>query len=69
MLIQVCETLAEPQARQREVAALIESMTDLKVKSATIVTRAQSERIKTDAGTIEVVPIWKFLLDLPESKE
>lgn len=69
MLIQVCETLAEPQARQREVAALIESMTDLNVKSATIVTRAQSERIKTDAGTIEVVPIWKFLLDLPESKE
>jgi len=69
ILIQVCESLAEPQTRKREVAALSQSMTELRVKTATIVTRAQDERIETDAGTIEVVPAWRFLLELPESKE
>ena len=69
ILIQVCESLAEPQTRKRELAALSESMTELRIKNATIVTRAEDERIETDAGAIHVVPIWRFLLDLPESKE
>ncbi len=69
ILIQVCESLVDPQTRKREVAALSDSMTQLRVKAATIVTRAADERITTDAGTIDVVPIWKFLLDLPESRE
>lgn len=69
ILVQVCESLAEPQTRKREVAALGESMSELKVKSATIVTRAEGERIEIDAGTVQVVPIWKFLLDLPESTQ
>ena len=51
------------------MAALNESMTELRIKTATIVTRAQDERIETDTGIIAVVPIWRFLLDLPESKE
>ncbi len=67
-LIQVCQSLANPQTRKRELAALSESMTELRVKTATIVTRAEDARIATDAGTIHVVPIWKFLLELPESE-
>ena len=67
MLVQVCESLAEPQTRKREVAALSEAMTELGVKSGTIVTKGEDERIKTDDGTIEVVPMWRFLLDLPEA--
>ncbi len=69
MLIQVCESLAEPQTRKRELAALDEAMKELHVKTATIVTRAEDDRIATDAGTIHVIPIWRFLLELPESKE
>ncbi|MCL2647336.1 MAG: ATP-binding protein [Phycisphaerales bacterium] len=69
MLTQVCESLAEPQTRKREMAALVEAMPELRIKTATIVTRSEDERIETDAGIIKVVPIWKFLLDLPESKE
>jgi len=69
LLIQVCESLADPQTRKREVAALSESMTELKVKTATIVTRAEDGRIETDAGTIDVVPVWRFLLELPEARE
>ncbi len=69
MLIQVCESLAEPQTRKRETAALSEAMGELGLKSGTIVTRNEGERIDTGAGAIEVVPLWRFLLDLPESAE
>ena len=68
-LTQVCESLADPQTRKRELVALGEAMTELKVKTATIVTRAEDERIAINAGTIQIIPIWKFLLDLPETKE
>lgn len=66
MLVQVCESLAEPQTRKRETAALNEAMAELSLKTGTIVTRNENERIDTDAGAIEVVPAWRFLLDLAE---
>jgi predicted AAA+ superfamily ATPase len=69
MLVQVCESLAEPQARKRETAALREAMAELGLKAGTIVTRNDDERIDAGNGTIEVVPIWRFLLSLPESTE
>jgi hypothetical protein len=68
-LIQVCESLADPQTRKREVVALEEAMAELGIKSGTIVTKAESERIDADNGTVTVVPIWRFLLDLPETRE
>jgi len=69
MLVQVCESLAEPQTRKRETAALGEAMAELKLKTGTIVTRNEDERIEAGGGTIEVVPAWRFLLELPESTE
>jgi Predicted ATPase (AAA+ superfamily) len=67
MLVQVCESLAEPQTKKREMAALTEAIAELNLKSGTIVTRNEDARIDTGRGTIEVVPVWRFLLDLPES--
>lgn len=69
MLVQVCESLAEPQTRKRETAALSEAMSELDLKTGTIVTRNEDERIEAGGGTIEVVPAWRFLLELPESTE
>jgi hypothetical protein len=69
MLVQVCESLAEPQTRKRETAALSEAMAELDMKTGTIVTRNEDERIEAGGGTIEVVPAWRFLLELPESTE
>jgi uncharacterized protein len=60
--------MAEPQTRKREVAALGEAMAELGLKAGTIVTRNEEEEIKVDAGKIEVVPVWRFLLNLPESQ-
>lgn len=67
MLVQVCESLAEPKTLKRETAALAEAMVELGLKTGTIVTRNEKERMDVEAGTIEGIPIWRFLLDLPES--
>lgn len=66
MLVQVCESLASPQTRKRETAALSEAMAELGLKTGIIVTRSAQERIAAEAGTIEVLPAWRFLLDLPD---
>ncbi|MEW6220000.1 MAG: DUF4143 domain-containing protein [Thermodesulfobacteriota bacterium] len=69
LLVQVCQSLREPQTRKRETAALIEAMAELGLTAGTIVTRNEDERIEAGGGTIEVVPAWRFLLELPESTE
>ncbi len=67
LLVQVCESLADPQTRKRETAALAEAMVELNLAAGTIVTRGEEERIQVESGTIDVVPAWRFLLNLPES--
>lgn len=67
LLVQVCESLADPQTRKRETTALAEAMAELKLAAGTIVTRGEEEQIQIESGTIDVVPAWRFLLNLPES--
>ncbi len=66
-LVQACESLAHPKTKKREVAALSEAMAELNLKSGTIVTKHEEERINIDARIIDVVPAWRFLIDIPES--
>ncbi len=68
-LVQVCESLVDPGTRKRETSALEAAMTETGLKAGTIVTRNDTDRLVTDAGTIEVVPAWRFLLDQPDSAE
>ena len=63
MLVQVCESLSLETTRKREMAALVEAMEEQNVRKGTIVTRNETERITTRAGDIEVLPVWKFLLN------
>lgn len=67
MLVQVCETLADPQTRKREIAALDEAMDELKTNTGFIVTRNEEETIHGRAGSIRIVPAWRFLLSLKET--
>ena len=69
MLVQVCESLAEPKTRKRETEALREAMVELGLKTGIIVTKNEEGRIDTGGGTIEAVPVWRYLLDLPEATE
>ena len=63
-LVQVCESLAEPRTRKREVTALRRAMDELGLRAGTIVTRGEEETIPAGAGAIDVVPAWRFLLDV-----
>lgn len=69
MLVQVCESMADPQTRKREIAALSEAMAELKQPVGTIVTRGEEEEIDVESGKIDVVPAWRFLLRLLETAE
>jgi hypothetical protein len=69
MLVQVCDSLADPAVRKRELGALAEAMKELGLKSGTLVTRGESGRVRAASGFVTVVPVWRFLLDLPESGE
>lgn len=67
MLVQVCASLADQQTRKRETTALAEAMSELNLSQGLIVTRNEDEQIQVGSGTIDVVPAWRFLLNLPES--
>jgi predicted AAA+ superfamily ATPase len=60
ILIQVCESMADPQTRKRELAALEKGMQQLRVTEGWIITRRDSEEISTEEGKIFIVPLWQF---------
>lgn len=61
-LIQVCETLSDPQVRERETRGLESAWTALGDASAFIVTREDEGEITTASGRIRILPAWRFLL-------
>jgi predicted AAA+ superfamily ATPase len=63
-LIQVAESIVSLKTRTRELDALSEAMSELKITTSILVTRNEMERIKVSSGTIEVIPIWYFLFGL-----
>lgn len=63
-LVQVCASLADPRVTQSEVRSLSEAMVELAVAEGTIVTWRADETIPVGFGTIQVVPIWRFLLEM-----
>ena len=69
MLVQASETLRNPKTRKRETTSLTEAMAELQIPLSTIVTRNEQETIDTESGTIEVIPIWRFLLQMEEQNE
>jgi len=63
MLIQVCETLKNPATRQRELSALQHAMKELGVSESILVTRDEQEEVSGPSGVINIIPVWKFLLE------
>lgn len=64
MLVQVCASMADPRVRQSEVRSLSEAMVELAVAEGTIVTWRTDETIPVGFGTIQAVPVWRFLLEM-----
>lgn len=59
--IQVCQVLTE-ENRRRELAGLTAAMIRFGLKQGLIVTHSQEENIRTDAGSVRIVPAWKWSL-------
>ena len=66
-LFQVCETIQEARTRKRESVALLDAMTETELKTSILITRNETEHIEIKGYAIEVIPIWRMLLDLPET--
>lgn len=67
-LIQVADNLDNPKTRQREVAALVKAMEELRVEKALILTDDDEEDIVSDGKAIAVRPVYRWLLEDPESQ-
>ncbi|MCQ2251149.1 MAG: ATP-binding protein [Bacteroidales bacterium] len=61
--IQVSYSLDEADTREREVRALVRFNKFMELKKAVIVTYNHEETIESEGLTIDVVPVWRFLLD------
>ena len=62
LLVQVCDTLANPATRAREITALQEAMAETNQPHAFLVTFGEQGTETTDNGTITILPAWSFLL-------
>ena len=60
-LIQVCYNLNE-ETKDREIKSILKASKDLSCKDLTIITWDQEKRKKIEGKTIQMVPIWKWIL-------
>ncbi len=63
-LVQVCEQMPEgSETRERELAALREAQAEQPGCRAIVVTRDEEGIVAGSNGRIEIIPVWKFLLE------
>lgn len=61
-LLQTSYSIADDETREREISALLKVCKHLNAKKLTIITYNEEETITVDNITIEVIPLWKWLL-------
>jgi len=60
---QVCWSLGEPGAQERETVSIAETLQANPGSSATIITRLESGELQTSAGNARIVPFWQWALE------
>ncbi len=63
MLIQVADNMDNAETRQREISALAEAMSELKLKKGLLLTSDHEEAIKSGSHNIKALPVYKWLLE------
>lgn len=61
--IQITQSLFDPKVKERELAGLLEAMKKFKLKKGLVITRDQEDKIKIENKIIEIIPLWKWLID------
>lgn len=62
-LIQVSKHIQAGTNKERELKGLIEALEKFDLKEGTILTENQEKQIKKDGFTINIIPVWKWLLE------
>ncbi len=62
LLIQVSFSISDIETKNREIIALEAAMGELQIEQATIITYDEEEIIEKDNYSIQVIPVWKWLL-------
>ncbi len=60
--IQVCYSLQDVETRQREVSTLVRMSKQIDIERMVIITKDEQETINEQGFIIEVIPVWKWLL-------
>ena len=61
-LYQVCYVMDDPEVRRRELRAISKASNFLDCKACYIITFNSEETLNLDGVTVQVVPVWKWLL-------
>jgi hypothetical protein len=61
-VFQVCYAIQDPATKEREEGPLLKAMKEFDLRRGTILTFDHSSRVEHGNKTIEMVPVWKWLL-------
>jgi predicted AAA+ superfamily ATPase len=56
-------SISNPETRQREIKGLLEALETYNLSRGYILTLEEAETITINDKTIQVLPVWKWLLD------
>ena len=62
LAVQVCYSMGDVETRKREVGGLLKMAKHLEIKKMMIITKDEEETILEQGVSIEVIPVWKWLL-------
>ena len=62
-LYQVCYSVEDPKTKKREETNLLKTMEHFDIPLGTIITWDHEDTVKTDVGTIEYRPFWKWIFN------
>ena len=62
-LYQVCYSVEDPKTKKREETNLLKTMEHFDIPLGTIITWDHEDTIKSDSGTIEYRPFWKWIFN------
>lgn len=62
-IIQVCENLADPATRDREIRSIVQAMGELGLRESTIITRNERDILKSGNTRIYILPFWQWAIE------
>lgn len=62
-MVNVCYDLSNAETKTREINSLLEAMQQHNTNSATLITMETEELVSIDNKSINIIPLWKWLID------